>query len=87
MHSLVRTVFSRLNTIDATFAETQLFEEEATEKARVEAEGREGTITPTSDVAPHRNGEITIPSTPNPAAANSTSKRVYCAILRSSSDR
>lgn len=81
MHSLVRTVFSRLSTLDALAAEIQLFDEEAAEKARAEAEVREGTVTPTSEVAStYRSGGITVPSTPNPALMNAPRKSNSCSI-------
>lgn len=70
MHSLVRTVFSRLNALDATEAEEQLLQDEEKDSKRVEAaEAEKSTQKASSSEAPRAETELSVASTPVPSAS------------------
>jgi hypothetical protein len=73
MHSLVRTVFSRLKDIEAEGAENQLARDEETEKARAESAGTnqatEDLVGPTSIAGTAVPPDITVSSTPTPSSS------------------
>lgn len=70
MHSLVRTVFARLNVLDATEAEEQLLQDEEKESKRVEAaEVEKISQKASSSEIPRAETELSVASTPVPTAS------------------